>query len=726
MKKLLFALSLLVLWPSVTFAEDAFNKETKKAVRIGYELFGGYVTDLGIDTSGRMYASTLSSNGIFHSTDMAETWEGSVLGTDIGKINALVVSDEPDTVYVIGGTSLFKTTDGGVNWTELTGSSGDVESNDFSLTLGYSNGVLAVPVRDGSVDVSTDEGETFTNIAIAENVTTTSIVGTSDGSTFYILAGPDGDERTLYVLDVTQGVVTATEQAGNYAWVGVKPTDSDTIVIAGNDGALYTTTGEDGTWQTLREDAVMGEVNFIGDRIYLGDVYTDDLGESFTSTIVTANQLAVDPNDSNTIMVGSGTGVDVSTDGGGNWTSHNEGLLGVTVNDIAQSDNKKIVWLAAQGGLAKSTNFLSDSPTWEYPILPDEAASDMESVWVNPDSGEHLVTGGNSIFVSTDGGATWDTDENLAGLQGTFTDIVSDDDTIYAAFFEQSGDTGTVYMSTDDGSSWTDIGGLNVPVNDLAVLSNGTLIAGAGSEFSEDESTHGIFMYDGSAWEQVDSGTDQTVTSIISIGDSVFAVGIGSPNGKMLRSENNGATWEDITGNGLPDASYFHSITASDENTLYAATGRPAGTSYVYKSVDGGDSWSLLYTGLVDEEFNEMLFDGLMTGTTIGLQSLYSKANIRMSVHGKTLTITLKDSATKDPLEQRRVKLYKKRKVTGSWTYVKGVTPKRTNANGKLRITITQPVTTYYQARWKPNSTDAATYNTAAFRTDRLKVKGAR
>lgn len=726
MKKTLLSMCLLILLPTTALAEDAFNKDTKKAVRVGYELFGGYITDLGIDDTGRMYASTLSPNGIFHSTDIAETWVGPITGTDLGKVNALVISDEPDTAYVIGGISLYKTIDGGVNWTELVGSTGDAGRNDFNMALAYTNGVLAAPVRDGSVDVSTDEGNTFINIPIAEDVTTQSIVGNADGSKFYILASADNDQnRTLYVLDVAEGTITPTDQLGNYAWVGVKPTDSDTIIIAGADGALYTTTGENGTWDTLTDEPITSEVNFIGDRIYLGDKYTDDLGETITNMSVTANQLAVDPNDSNFIAVGSGTGIQLSTDGGESWSSEakSNGLLGVTVNDIAQSDDKTSVWLAAQGGLAKSTNFLSDAPTWEYPILPDQASSNIESVWVDPENADHILAGATNMFVTTNGGDFWDVVTGVDNFSGTFSDIIADGDTLYASFLEQQSTSGTVYMSTDAGNTWTDIGGLNAPANDLAILDNGTLVVGTGYEFSDDTAQHGVFLYDGSTWEQVSLGTDQSIASVIVVGESIYAVGTGSPDGKLLRSQDNGATWEDITDNGLPTDAYFHSITAADANTLYAATGRPAGTSYVYKSTDAGDSWSLLYTGLVDEEFNEMIFDGLLTGTTVGLQSLYSKANVSMSVHGKTLTITLKDVATKSLLEERKMKLYKKVKRNGAWKQMK-ISPKRTNSNGKLRVKLNQSKTTYYQARWLPNDTDAATYNTAAIRSDRLKVKG--
>lgn len=728
MKKTILAL-LLIIWPTTTLAaDDAFNKETKKAVRTGYELFGGYITDLGIDTTGRMYASTLSSNGIFYSTDAGATWSGSVAGTDLGKVNTLVVSDESDTVYIIGGISLYKTTDGGENWLELTGSRGDNSMNDYNLALGYVNGILVAPVRDGSVDISTDEGATFSNITIAEGVTIDSLAGNSDGSVFYILASTDNDQnRTLYVLNTSDGTVTTAVPSGNYAWVRVKPTDDDFIVIAGADGAQYTTTGVAGTWQTLTDEAITGEVNFIGDRIYLGDKYTDDTGQTLDSLALNANQLAVDPNDNQTIVIGSGTGVNVSIDGGENWVASSEGLLGVTVNDIAQSDGKTSVWLAAQGGLAHSSDFLSDTPTWEYPILPDQASTDLECVWIDPADADHIVAGANNLFVSNDGGETWAVASGVESLTGSFNDIVSDANTLYAAFSEQQGTTGTLYASTDGGVNWTEITGLDAPAYALSVLSNGNVIVAAGFEFNDSTAQRGVFIYDGSTWTQVTEETDQAMTSILVVGETIYAAGIGDPDGKLIQSTDNGATWTDITQNGLPSAAYFTSLATADSDTAYIATGRPATTGYVYKTADAGANWSLFYSGLVDEEFNAMLFDGLTTGTTVGLQTLLSKAKLSMSAHSHTLTITLKDATTKDELNNRNLKLYKKTKLNGKWQrVVLSKSKRKTNTKGKLTVQLDQTKTTYYQARWKPNTNDTATFGSDTLRSDRLKVKGKR
>lgn len=724
MKKLLTLLLFVLGWPAVSLADDAFNFESKVAVRTGYELFGGYVTDLAIDSTGRMYASTSSPNGIFTSTDNAATWSGPEAGVDMGKVNALVVSDEPNTAYLIGGTKLYKTTDSGSTWTELTGSSGDAGASDYSLGIAYASGVLAVPVRDGSIDVSTDEGATFTNVSFGENLDIRSLVGNSTGSTFYILAASDdADIRTLYVLNVADEAVMTTSLSGNYAWVRVKPTDDNFIIVAGSAGALYTTTGVSGTWQTLTTDSINGEINYVGDRIYLGDRYTDDLGATTTTLTVAATQLAVDPNDVQNLLLGSSVGVQHSNDGGENWETKTTGIVGVTVNDIAQSDNKKTVWLAAQGGLAHSTNFLSNDPTWEYPIRPTSTSTNIASVWVNPDNTEHLIAGTATLFYSLDGGTNWTEANGLTGLTGSFNDIVNDGTTLYAAYSGQSGETGAVYMSLDNGLTWESLNGPAAPVQAIAVLSDGKIVAAVGDEFNETTAQRGLYIYDGSTWTQQDIATDQAMMTVLVTGETIYAAGIGNPDGKVVRSQDNGTTWEDISNNGLPEAGYFQSLAAEPStNTVYVATGRPAGVGYVYKSTDGGDNWSLLYTGLVDEEFNSMLFDGLTTGTTLGVQELQSKAKLTFTAKKTKLTIALKDAATKDPLNRRVIKLYKKTTKHGDWRRVQFAKTQRTNTNGKLTITVNPGKTSYYQARWIPKTADQAAYGETAYRSKRLTV----
>lgn len=724
MKKILLTLLLVLSWPALSQAEDAFNLESNRAVRTGYELFGGYVTDLGIDDTGRMYASTLSPNGIFSSTDNASSWSGPVAGTDLGKVNALAISDEPDTAYVIGGISLYKTTDGGRNWTELAGSNGDAESNDFDLSLAYANGVLVVPVRDGSIDVSTDEGATFTNVSIPGATDMTSLVGNSTGSEFYMIAsGAETESRTLYVLNTATLAVTATSQTGNHVWVAVKPSDDQFIVIAGAEGSFYTTTGVGGSWQTLTSSAITGEVTFVGERIYLGDIYTDDLGATTTRLLTNVSQMAVDPADTEVMMLGSGTGVELSVDGGNTWSNTSNGITGVTVHDIAQSNNKKSVWLAAQGGLAHSSNFLSDTPTWDYPILPDQASTDVLSVWVDPSNSNHIVAGANTIFVSTDGGTSWTTPDNLVGLTGHFNDIVADGDILYAGYTDQSRSSGAVYISTDGGAAWTSIASLDLPVNTLGILNDGRVLAGVGYEFNRAPERLGLFAYDGTEWSHLAAAEDQVVTTILVKGETIYAAGIGDPSGKVVRSTDNGANWENVTLNGLPEDGYFQSLAAEpNTDTVYVATGRPAATGYVYKSTDGGDDWSLLYTGLVDEEFNSMLFDGLTTGTTLGIQELQSKAKLTLTAKKTKLTITLEDAATQDALSNRAIKLYQKHSKGADWKLVRSNRTRRTNAHGQLTIKITPQRTTYYQVRWTPSGKDKATYGETSYRSDQQKV----
>ena len=201
--------------------------------------------------------------------------------------------------------------------------------------------------------------------------------------------------------------------------------------------------------------------------------------------------ITMDPNDSNTLWVGTGEnnsqrsvgygdGVYKSTDGGKTWK--NVGLktsehIGRIV--VVKADKTKIVYVAAQGplwgpggdrGLYRS---IDDGKTWKKVLEIDEntGVNDIEvdprdpkillassyqrrrRVWTLIDGGP-----GSGIHRSTDHGKTWT--EITAGLpKGDLGRIgmcraPSDPDMIYA-IVEAAKNQGGLYRSTDNGLTWS-------------------------------------------------------------------------------------------------------------------------------------------------------------------------------------------------------------------------------------------------------------------------------
>lgn len=730
-----FGIALVVLMlacatPKV-LAGSAFVGNQAGASRQSLELYGGYAEDFAIDvTTGTVYAGLNSPNGIFYLPSGGTDWVAPPAGSDFGSIIAVEVSDQANVAYILGGISLFKTINGGTSWTELAGSTGNVDHNNFAQTMLYTNGTLFVPVRDGNMDISTNEGASFTSVNIASTVTSiTALAASSDGSSIYVLGTSDNpDSRTLYYSTNQGQTWQSTGVTGNYSKVAVKPTNANFVMLAGTGGITYTTGGATGTWTTVSTSPFYGTITFNGDRIYVSGSYSDDNGATWNTIsslsveggTTSPQKLIVDPADANTMYGSTSIGIAKTTDAAAHWTDLNTGLLGITVNDIAQTANKATVWLATIGGLARTNNFLDANVVWDFPILPNPSFGTANTVWIHPMDEHVILSSAGALSRSSDNGTTW-TEVLTSSTPGNFTDIISnvDGSKIYVGFASQQGG-GMVYESTDNGVVWTNLIAPDVAVNTLGLLSDGSIIAGVGTENDLTAAKRGLYHYTGSAWEQLNGAEGVMINDIEVAGDTIFVAGGSTEAGGVYRSTDNGVTWQDLTANGLDAMGWYHAVTV--ENTtakvVYVSTGRPAGTGYVYKSLDEGDTWEKYYTGLVDEWFSVLFFDGLLSGTNTGLYDYRSKVSLTLKSTANIVTATLKDKATQQGLRRQTVKLFTKT-AGGKFTLFKAI---KTNKRGKAEFTITASGTIVAQARWKPTKTAKASYGSKVKKSKTITV----
>lgn len=121
-----------------------------------------------------MYAGT-ASGGIFKSIDHATTWESINNGLDILTIASIAVDpSNPNTMYATGGSSVYKSVDGGETWTDIT-----AEIN-FSGVFAGATSILVDPTNTQTVYVgiyqgglwkSTDRGVSWSQ-ALGEDIYT--------------------------------------------------------------------------------------------------------------------------------------------------------------------------------------------------------------------------------------------------------------------------------------------------------------------------------------------------------------------------------------------------------------------------------------------------------------------------------------------------------------------------------------------------------------------------
>jgi subtilisin family serine protease/photosystem II stability/assembly factor-like uncharacterized protein len=183
-----------------------------------------------------------------------------------------------------------------------------------------------------------------------------------------------------------------------------------------------------------------------------------DEGKTWTrklQALEVAYDLYIHPADSRKLFVPywslSGRGIYVSEDAGETWSTIS--FTDVPMAVAGDPNDADKFWVGTEGGL-----FVTTDGGTNFTNLSEEP---VQSIAVNPDNPNHIVVGGEALFVSSDGGKTLEQSDYLdIGLSVSDLLIHSNDPNIvYAATdtFQEAGLTKRgrgVLRSTDGGESW--------------------------------------------------------------------------------------------------------------------------------------------------------------------------------------------------------------------------------------------------------------------------------
>ena len=307
----------------------------------------------------------------------------------------------PGAIYATTNNGVFKSTDGGANWTQADSGLGSMATEVFSLAIDPSNpAILYAGTLGGGVLKSTNAGQGWIGASS----------GLADDNIILSLAIDPSNPNTIYC---------------GTAW----------SAFFGHKGVFKSTDGAQ-TWTVS---------NF--------GLPTDPDGYYPIIDV-----LRIDP--SNPAIIYAGTnyvGVFKSSDGGQNWTAANSGMEHALVNDLAIDPTNSTTLYAATGdyGLFKSTN---GGVSWTA-INNGVPELRVNSLVVDPANTDILYAGtfSQGVFKTTDGGSTWGPIN--ASLQCTLYAIdhlplVLDPlnpETIYA------GTLNGVFKGTLGGTGWTSI-----------------------------------------------------------------------------------------------------------------------------------------------------------------------------------------------------------------------------------------------------------------------------
>jgi len=362
----------------------------------------------------------------------------------------------------------------------------------------------------------------------------------------------------------------------------------DTVLVA---GGLFKSTDEGGTWNPL------------------------NLGLPQGSSI---HVIAINPQNPSTLYLGTVYGILKSTDRGSDWSPVNSGLPafagppgGATVDSLAidqqQPDTVYAAITSPSGNkIVKTTN---GGASWNDASsgLPEFAAVSvgptLRSLLIDPQIGTTLYVGtGAGVFKSTDGGATWAAvNSGLTSTVITDLAIAGDSNTLYAV-------TSIGLVKTTDGRTWSsaDSGLPRVssplaidPQNPSTIFAIGTLMA---------TSTYGIVKSadGGATWGMSQILQDPGITWVTTLtidplnSNIVYATsqGFDECGGETLyKSVDGGMSWsQSLFSNIGVAAGCILSLAVDPRNTnhLYAAFQRGG----VFKSMDAGATWNAANSGL--------------------------------------------------------------------------------------------------------------------------------
>ncbi|MDH3451500.1 MAG: hypothetical protein OEN20_03710, partial [Gammaproteobacteria bacterium] len=320
-----------------------------------------------------------------------------------------------------------------------------------------------------------------------------------------------------------------------------------------------------------------------------------------------------------------GNGITAFTDDG--WRIDNRGLTGTDVRALAT--NADLVYAATDAGMFKSPDF---GASW---IAHNHGLTDTSLTAVAVSGLDvYAASNGGSMFKSVDEGVRW---TSLAPLpdQVTVRSLVVSNRSIFAA--TERG----IFISNDAGDDWELLPGS--PPRSMQLATHGTVLIATDAD-------KGLFVSEdrGESWLRVP--WDERVPPLAFTGDGKRLYAITAAG--LVRSIDNGKNWKTLTGapansevrslafdhpylvagtrgggvlvaqdGGLnwhrhsPPMPVNDILVSGDEHYLAASDG-------VYKSIDGGQNWAPINSGLGDSANANMLLQAgerLFAATDSGL-----------------------------------------------------------------------------------------------------------
>ena len=533
--------------------------------------------------------------GVYRTTDGGKTWKQIYTrGPKAGAVDLILDPNNPDVIYAAfwdmhrlpwdlesggSGSGLFKSTDGGDTWTDLSRNPGMPKGilGRIGVTVSPVNSdrVWAiVEAEDGGVFRSDDAGKTWTKVNQERKL--------RQRAWYYsrIFADPQKPD-VVYVLNTgfnrsddggkTYTAIRVPHGDNHYLWIA--PNDSNRM-IESNDGGANVSTNGGRTW-TLEDQQPTAQF------------YRVALDNDFPYHAYGAQQ------DNSTVRIA--TRSDEGSIGVRDWYDVGGGESGWLAPDPKDSE---IVYAGSYDGLLTRydhrTGQLRDVTTWpDNPMGSGAEAMKYRFQWTypiifSPNDPNTLYCAGDHVFKTTNAGTSWevispDLTRNDKSKQGSSGGPITKDNTsieYYDVIFTMAesplkkgliwtgSDDGLVYLTQDGGKHWDNVTPKGMP-----------------------------------EWIQINS----IEASPFDPGTAYFAATMYQFDDfrpYLYKTTNYGKTWSAIS-KGIPSRAFTRVIREDPNHRNLLVAGTETG---MYISFDGGEAWQSFQLNLPVVPITDLAF----------------------------------------------------------------------------------------------------------------------
>ena len=563
-----------------------------------YPQYGGHSINEVKWISDQTFIAVGDQGMLLMTYDNGATWEIKQIKT-LRNFKGIWVKNQQE-ILVLGsydnsGTELYKTTDGGVNWT-LDYENNSVGANDMHFptdSVGYIVGNI------GKVLKTTDAGTTWLDFSTASITGSLKTVWFTSADT-----GFAGRTSTFGMYKTTNGGLTWSQNFGyNLTNCYAINFINDTLGYAGAfNNRIYKTTDGGNLWLMQQNPGLSENIKSIsfadsvrGMAVSSGYIYRTTNGNTWTSTFYTGNLQCGTLSPDGVAVVGNLTGGIKSSINYGSSFSESNPQAGTSTFRRIKFVNSLQGWVGGDDGKILKTSdggnewtLLTTSPY--YSIGNDMAAISATKAIIATNEGTLITTtnGGNSFtattldngnslnaihfptasigYVAGAGGKIWKTTNGGTNYSLLSTTTTQDLTEIHFP----SANTGyivdaftSIYKTTNAGNNWTSVSTTGIGGTKQLYFVNETLGYTVNSEGDVFKTING-----GNSFTAAGSTCLQTPFDMQFINDSTgFVVGsFVNASCDVSYTTNGGSTWNDLT---FPYAYAGWGVTALDTNSIF-------------------------------------------------------------------------------------------------------------------------------------------------------------